>query len=165
MVSGLDGAVLKKIAEDTAEKLGYECVWTELRASRGNTILKVYIDTAGGVRHEDCEKVSRTLSECFDAADSEGTGFFPGKYFIEVSSPGIERPLYTEEHYGRFVGLDASVKTGRLGVVSGRIVSCVNGVLVMSTRDRGELSVPFGDIKKGNLAYIEHKGEKKGKKS
>ncbi|MDR1580578.1 MAG: ribosome maturation factor RimP [Synergistaceae bacterium] len=149
-VGDLKGAVYERVS-----LLGYECVGTELRKSGGAARITVFIDSAGGIEHGDCERVSRALSEFFDEAEHGGEAFLDGKYFLEVSSPGIERPLYTEEHYARFAGKLAAIDVKGLGKIKGRIVSCVEGTVEIGTDDGNIRSVRFGDIKRGNLAFDE----------
>ncbi|MDR1650412.1 MAG: ribosome maturation factor RimP [Synergistaceae bacterium] len=163
MISGNALAFLKKNVCETAENLGYECVGTEIARSGRGSVVRVYIDAPGGVRHEDCEKVSRALSDMIES--SGGETLFPGKYFLEVSSPGLERPLYTQEHYRRFAGRYASLSLASGEKVTGQIMSCDGGVVVMRAQDDRDVSLPFGGIKKGNLAYIENKGVKKANKA
>ncbi|MDR0654052.1 MAG: ribosome maturation factor RimP, partial [Synergistaceae bacterium] len=125
----------------------------ELRTSGGPARITVFIDSANGIGHSDCERVSRALSDFLDEAGGEA--FLSGKYFLEVSSPGIERPLYTEEHYARFAGKLAALDVKGHGKVKGRIVSCTEGIVAVETDDGNILRVRFGDIKKGSLAFDE----------
>jgi ribosome maturation factor RimP len=71
----------------------------EYSPGRGNALLRLYIDSADGITVEDCERVSRAVSEALDAADP-----VPGHYTLEVSSPGIERPLRTAQQFAPYVG-------------------------------------------------------------
>jgi ribosome maturation factor RimP len=160
-MAGRRDAVLKKNISDIAEGLGYECVLSEILPMKGNSVVRIYIDSPAGVTHADCEKVSRSISEFLDKTEEEGTAAVAGKYFIEVSSPGIERPLFTEAHYAKFAGSFAQVQTGKGGKTKGVIISCADGIVTLGT-DGGEISIPFSDIKKGNLVYREIKGTKKG---
>lgn len=82
--------------------LGYELWELEYLPGRGNALLRVYLDTQaydGRITVEDCERVSRAASEVLD-----GTDPIPGNYTLEVSSPGIERPLRTAQHFAPYVG-------------------------------------------------------------
>ena len=79
--------------------LGYELVGVEYLAQGKHSLLRVYIDTEGGITLEHCEQVSRQLSALFDVEDP-----LNGQYNLEVSSPGLERPLFIKEHYVRFSG-------------------------------------------------------------
>ena len=138
---------LKKAIYERVSHHGYECVGVELHTSGGQARITVFIDSANGIGHSDCERVSRALSDFLDEAGGEA--FLSGKYFLEVSSPGIERPLYTEEHYARFAGKLAALDVKGHGKVKGRIVSCTEGIV------GNILRVCFGDIKKGSLAFDE----------
>ena len=88
------------------EGLGYELWELEYSPGRGNGFLRLYIDADAGITLDDCERVSRAVSEVLDAEDP-----IPGHYTLEVSSPGLERPLRTAEHFARFVGETVSVET------------------------------------------------------
>ena len=79
--------------------LGYEFVGVEYVGEAGRNTLRVYIDTANGVMLEDCEAVSHQISGLLDVEDPIG-----GAYDLEVSSPGLDRPLFKVEDYQRFAG-------------------------------------------------------------
>jgi ribosome maturation factor RimP len=147
---GLKSAICEQVT-----LLGYECVGAELRASGGSARITVFIDSANGIGHADCERVSRALSDFLDEAERGDEAFSGGKYFLEVSSPGIERPLYTEEHYARFAGKLAALDVKGLGKIKGHIVSCTEGTVAVETGGGNILHVRFGDIKKGSLAFDE----------
>lgn len=88
-------AMLQPLVED----LGYEFVGLEHSNNPKNSVLVIYIDTPEGIAVEDCEKVSREAAALLDVEDP-----ISGFYRLEVSSPGLDRPLFTTEHYDRFVG-------------------------------------------------------------
>jgi ribosome maturation factor RimP len=69
------------------------------------TTLRLYIDAKDGVSLEDCEKVSRQVSSVMDVEDP-----IEGEYTLEVSSPGMDRPLYTAEQYARYIGEQVSLR-------------------------------------------------------
>jgi ribosome maturation factor RimP len=86
--------------------LGLECLGVEYSPSHGNSLVRVYIDAADRpVTVDDCEVVSRQVSATLDVHDP-----VQGRYTLEVSSPGIDRPLYTPEHFARFVGRAAKLE-------------------------------------------------------
>jgi ribosome maturation factor RimP len=143
---------LRKIISGLVAGLGYECVGTVCDGGRGSSALRVFIDSPNGISHDDCARVSRAVSEYIDRAESGGEKFFSGKYFIEVSSPGIERPLYTEEHYARFAGSRASLRVRGRGKIQGTILSCEGGAVTFRTAEGEEISLPFADIVRGNIA-------------
>ena len=88
--------------------LGYELVGVEYVASGKHSILRLYIDSEEGIGVDDCEVVSRQVSAIMDVEDP-----ISGQYNLEVSSPGIERPLFNIAHYQRFLGHDVRLRTFR----------------------------------------------------
>jgi ribosome maturation factor RimP len=96
---------LAELVRPVVEGLGYELWDLEYLAGRGHGLLRVYIDAATGITLEDCERVSRAVSEVLDAADP-----VPGHYTLEVSSPGLERTLRTVGQFARFVGQSVYVE-------------------------------------------------------
>ena len=146
-------ANLKKNISAIVDEAGYECVGVDLISNPGRVVLRIFIDSPEGIVHKDCEQVSRSVSEYIDRAESEGTKLFKGKYFIEVSSPGIERPLYTEEHYARFAGSKVSLRVRGRGKLSGVILSCEKGVITLRAEDGEEVALKFEDITKGNIVF------------
>ncbi len=132
-MSALD-ARLTALLEPTVNALGYECVGVVRAGSRETSIVRVYIDSERGIGIEDCERVSHQVSGVLDVADP-----LPGHYSLEVSSPGIDRPLYREADFRRFSGAEVRLRTrapidgqrrfrGRLGEVGdGEVVIAVDG--------------------------------------
>jgi len=103
-------AIVARVAPALAE-LGLECLGVEWNAGHGGGLLRVYIDSlqhegdaANAVSVDDCEAASREISALMDVDDP-----IPGHYVLEVSSPGIERPLFTAAQFARFLGHDAKV--------------------------------------------------------
>jgi ribosome maturation factor RimP len=90
---------LTGLVRPVVEGLGYELWDLEYAAGRGHGLLRVYIDAEPAVTLEDCERVSRAVSEVLDEEDP-----VPGHYTLEVSSPGLERTLRTAGQFARFVG-------------------------------------------------------------
>jgi ribosome maturation factor RimP len=116
--------------ERRVEALGYEFVELEWAGSDARPILRLRIDRPGstpgnGVRVEDCVSVSRSLEEWLDEAPE-----LPERYTIEVSSPGVERPLIRRRDFERFAGSEVRVKTARPpeGVASSRFDAVLEGV-------------------------------------
>lgn len=88
---------LAMIITEPVQALGYELLGVELNHGRIAT-LRVYIDNEPGITVDDCVEVSRQVSAVLDVEDP-----IQVTYNLEVSSPGIERPLFTPEHYQRFI--------------------------------------------------------------
>ncbi len=89
----------RAMLEAPVENLGYELVHIELSGQGKDTILRIYIDAPGGILVDDCATVSRQLSAVLDVEDPLNTN-----YFLEVSSPGLDRPLVKPEHFKQYVG-------------------------------------------------------------
>lgn len=87
------------------EALGYELWGCELQGQGKHTILRVYIDTETGVTLDDCSRVSNQISGILDIED-----LIHGKYDLEVSSPGLDRLLFKEEHFRKFIGNQVKIK-------------------------------------------------------
>ncbi len=131
--------------------MGYELVGVEYVASGKHSILRIYIDIDNGIGIEDCEKVSRQLSAIFDVEDP-----ISGQYNLEVSSPGVERPLFHIGHYQRFLGNDIKLRMVRpidgQRKFSGTIgsVSEVNNTIELVT-ELGPVTLDIDMIEKANL--------------
>ena len=136
----------------TVTALGLELLGVEFSASAGSALLRLYIEAPG--RHvaiEDCEAVSREISAVLDVNDP-----ISSHYTLEVSSPGIDRPLFTLAHFQRFVGEQAKVslrlpQDGRRRL-QGRIVRIDGGNVVVAEEGKdGEFIVAFDNIEKARL--------------
>lgn len=99
---------IKTLILPVVEDMGYELVGVEYIASGKHSILRVYIDSDKGIGLNDCETVSHQLSSIFDVEEP-----IKSQYNLEVSSPGIERPLFDIKHYQRFLGYDVKLKLVR----------------------------------------------------
>lgn len=150
---------LFKLIAEKVEKLGYECVHVGLNNAQSSGLsIQILIDSIGGINLSDCETVSKAVNSMLDKIDKE-KGELPGvvgRYYLEVSSPGIERPLFTPEHYRRFQNSDVRIRLaealeGRKNL-TGKIIEadddCVKIYLDDEERD---MTVPFKIIKSGNL--------------
>ncbi|MEM9304920.1 MAG: ribosome maturation factor RimP [Pseudomonadota bacterium] len=139
-------ALLQPVIED----LGYEFVGLELNPHASNGMLRIYIDEPEqGVGLEDCERVSREVSAQLDVHDP-----IKGQYNLEISSPGMDRPLFTLEHFERFSG--EVVALSALAPVEGRrkfkarIVGVDDGTVVLD-QDGTEYRVPHANVAKARL--------------
>ena len=99
--------------EGQLSEQGYELVEVEYGQHGASNILRVYLDREGGINIDDCAKASRFLSPCLDLCD-----FMAEQYLLEVSSPGIARPIRKESDFARFVG--EAVKLQAIEPVQGR---------------------------------------------
>jgi len=89
-------------------ELGYELLGLEMDGHVKHATLRLYIDQpdlSGEIQLSDCQKVSREVAALMDVEDP-----LPGQYNLEVSSPGVDRPLFTLQHFAAFIGEQAQVK-------------------------------------------------------
>lgn len=138
------------IGKEVAEKNGLELVHCHMAGSKRSPVVRVFIDKPGGVTVEDCADVSREMEAILDRED-----LIPTSYVLEVSSPGIERELFTIDDFKRFAGQNARIKTGRpIGGqrnFTGRIASAENGMIDFEDRTSGLVQIPFQAVVKANL--------------
>lgn len=141
---------LNALLEPVVEALGYELVLLELNSGRGSSLLRLYIDSPAGITLEDCTRVSREVSGVLDVEDP-----IKGAYQLEVSSPGLDRPLAKVTHYERFKGHQAKIQllapsssgrrrfVGEIGAVNERSVT-------LNTVD-GPVELEFSEIERARL--------------
>ena len=96
------------IVEPMAKELNLEIYHIEYVKENGEYYLRIYIEKDGGIALSDCEALSRRVSDVMDEKDP-----ITEAYFLEVSSPGLNRTLFTEAHYKRFVGREVMVKLAK----------------------------------------------------
>ena len=141
---------LESIARRAAEPLGVEVAWVEFKREGAAWFLRVYIDREeGAIGLDDCRGVSERLSVLLDVEDP-----IDSTYTLEVSSPGLDRPLWRERDYVRFTGRLVRIKTrqafsGRRNF-KGRLLGVEAGSVVMEI-ERTRMTVPFDLIESGRL--------------
>ena len=96
---------LQAMLAPVVESLGYECWGVEFISQGRHSLLRVYIDHANGILVDDCEAVSRQVSAVLDIEDP-----ISSEYTLEVSSPGMDRPLFTLEQFAKHVGEQVKIK-------------------------------------------------------
>lgn len=141
---------IRGIAASVANEAGVEFVHSEIVGSSRNLTIRIYIDKPEGVTIDDCSDLSRRVEAILDADD-----FIPSSYVLEVSSPGLERELYSLLDFERFAGHKARVKT-RAAIdgqrnFSGKIVEVVDGNIVFEDKTHGVVRLPFSSVAKANL--------------
>lgn len=141
---------LVELLAPVVESIGLELLGIEYAPSSTRALLRIYIDVAGRqVGIEDCEAVSREVSALLDVEDPIST-----EYTLEVSSPGIDRPLFTPAHFQRFLGEEVKVslrlpQDGRRRL-HGRITK-VDGDMITIAEEKGEYLVAHENIEKARL--------------
>ncbi len=170
----IDIEKLRAFASRVVEHLGYELCDLEWKHEAGRWVLRLFIDRAAvegtpapvdpaaAVSHEDCSRVSRSLSAELDVEDPIGVA-----YTLEVSSPGLNRALRGERDFKRFIGQEARVRTRHpIGQPSGEaggekptrrnfrgLLKEVSGGQVTIEVDGQDYRFPVDDVEKANLEY------------
>ena len=145
---------IRAIAGRVAGTFGVELVEVELKGGGKARTLKITIDKPEGVTHEDCANVSRDVSTILDVEDAVAGG----SYLLEVSSPGLDRKLLTEEDYRRYAGSRVKLMT-REPVngnrhFEGRLKSFLDGKLTLETISGRKKPKP-GHAHPGQMVEIE----------
>jgi len=145
----LSSVKLTNLLKPLVEDLGYEFVGLEHGSNPKNPVLVIYIDRPEGIAVEDCEKVSREVAALLDVEDP-----IPGKYSLEVSSPGLDRPLFTLEQFVQFSGETAKISVyapvdGRRKF-KGEILGAEDGKVRLD-QDGTEVMLELGNIAKARL--------------
>ncbi len=153
--------LVRPLAEAAAGEHGVELVDVELVREHGQRILRVTIDKptadrpGGGITLEDCERVSNSLSLRLDALGDEDP--VPGPYSLEVSSPGLERPLRKEADFVRFAGYDVHVRcyapVGGRKNWEGRLLGLQEGAVLLEVAGKPDpVQIPLNQVAKARLA-------------
>ena len=143
---------LVDLFEPVAAGCGLELVAVELDGPSGAQVLRVTVDRPGGVSVDDCVAVSREISTLLDVEDP-----LPGRYRLEVSSPGVERPLRKRQDFERFAGEEVAIRYtvgDRTRRVAGRLagIDATDQVLV-DTGQGGVARVDFAAVEKAHLVF------------
>jgi len=133
----------------TVEGLGYELLGVERQSSAGGTLVRLYIDSGDGIGVEDCEKVSRQVSDVLDVEQ-----IIAGEYTLEVSSPGLDRPLFTAEQYRAQIGAEVKMRlrtlvNGRRNL-SGKLVSATEDLVTINIGEE-QIDVPYNVVERARL--------------
>ncbi|MBI2353940.1 MAG: ribosome maturation factor RimP [Deltaproteobacteria bacterium] len=147
------GAIVRPILES----LRIELVDIEFKRGGRESVLRLFIDKDGGVTIDDCAEVSRELSLVLDVED-----FIPGEYNLEVSSPGLDRPLKTQADYERYAGRMVKIRTyepfpddagNKRKTFLGTLEGLADGVVRMKLAEGQGAAIPLDKIAKANLEF------------
>jgi ribosome maturation factor RimP len=141
---------LQALIEPLVQTMGYELVLLEFSPHKGSAMVRLFIDAPGGITLGDCERVSREVEGVLDVEDP-----IPQNYRLEVSSPGLDRPLVKPAHYERFAGQVAKVQlTGPKGgrrKFQGVLKGLKDGRVVLDTPDAGAVELELDQIERARL--------------
>jgi ribosome maturation factor RimP len=144
----------RQVAEPLIEAEGLELVDVEYKREHGGWILRLFIDKEGGIGIEECTKASHAVETALDVED-----FIPQEYSLEVSSPGLNRPLTKTAHYQKATGKLVRVKTyGPIGTPPrknflGTLKAIAGERITVAVDGAGDFDIPLKDIAAANLEF------------
>lgn len=143
---------MEELLRPVAEDLGYELVDVQLASDRGRRVFRVLVDRPGGITLDECVRLAREMSPHLEVADP-----IPGAYVMEVSSPGVQRPLRRREEFERFRDQRVVVYT-RTAVEGRKTFRGVNRgvddagtVTVEDTEAKRSYALPLEQVRKAHL--------------
>lgn len=141
-------AKVRHLVEPVLTELGYELVELQLRNEQIGLVLRLILHKEGGIGLEDCSKTSRTIGHLLEVEDPIGKA-----YHLEVSSPGLDRPLTTVRDFTRNMGQKVEIKF-RLGETTRKVIGFiadVDEIMVTITVDGAPEQIALTDIVKATL--------------
>ena len=145
-----DSHSLRQLLTPVVGALGYELVGVEFHPHAGNSLLRVYIDREAGIGVDDCQRVSHQVSGMLDVENP-----IAGHYTLEVSSPGLDRPLFEAAHFVRFAGQWVRIQlrtplAGGRRHLSGRLLGLRGDQVVLECEGQEQL-LPLAEIARARL--------------
>jgi ribosome maturation factor RimP len=152
-----EAARVERLIAPSAQAMGYALIQVRFIGGRSHPTLQIMAERSDGadMTVEDCAELSRAVSALLDVEDP-----VPGAYQLEVSSPGIDRPLVRIEDYQRFAGHEARLETERLidgrKRFKGKLIGVAEGRVRLTLSDTGaETAIPFADVAKAKLVLTD----------
>ena len=148
---------IKVIIEKIVLSLGMELVDLEYKKEGRYMVLRLFIDKSSGITLDDCAEVSKEVSAVLDVED-----LIPDKYTLEVSSPGLNRPLKTESDYMRYMGRLVKIKTyetildddgNKRKTFLGQLTGFSGGIITVQLTEGQKASIPLDKVAKANLEF------------
>jgi len=145
------------VAEQMLSSLGMELVDLEYTRQGRAMVLRLFIDKEGGITLDDCAVVSRELSEVLDVED-----IIPDHYTLEVSSPGLDRPLKKVADYEKYKGRLVKIRTfeplpddagNKRKTFLGELKGLENGIVLLKLKEGQDAAIPFEKVAKANLDF------------
>jgi ribosome maturation factor RimP len=145
---------IRKVTESVTpvlDEMGFELVDIEYLSQYGRWVLRIYADKEGGITLDECARVSREVGNLLDVKD-----IIPNEYVLEVSSPGLNRPLKKEKDFERAIGKNVKIKM--VAPINGRrrfagyLKKVVQGTVYLEI-DNNLFALSGKDIEKANLVY------------
>ncbi|WP_031496258.1 ribosome maturation factor RimP [Bryobacter aggregatus] len=144
---------IQEIAEQVAQAAGLELVEARLLGGGKHRVVRLFIDKPEGVTHDDCQAVSHQMGDLLDAEEVLGDG----AYTLEVSSPGVDRPLLKPKDYERFLGKKAKIQLReaieKRKTFDGKLTAFDGERVTLEVAPDQTMVIALADIDKANLKY------------
>jgi len=141
-------SALEKEIRSEIERIGYEIVELQINKHGRKSLIRIFIDQEGGVTISDCTEVNQAVSDFLFRKN-----LIHRNYRLEVSSPGVDRPLKTKRDFSRQLGkkilLDYNTESGN-SQVQGKL-EAIDDMIVLRIDDNKLVEIPFSDVQKGKL--------------
>ena len=140
-------AEIRKIFEDEIQGMGFELVDFKLNISNRESLIRLFVDKDGGITVDECSKISRSISDLIFRK-----ALFDKNYRLEVSSPGLDRPLITKRDFQRNIGRNVILEykdESQLKQVEGKIISTDDELILEKENDI--ISISYDNILKGKI--------------
>jgi ribosome maturation factor RimP len=143
-------ARLRELVAPEVAAVGYDLEDLSVTAAGKRSVVRVVVDKDGGVTLDDVADVSRTISDVLDQVDESTPGLLGASYVLEVSSPGVDRPLTEPRHWRRNLRrlVTATLREG--GPVTGRVIAAQGDAVTLEV-DGTERRLPLADVVRGNV--------------
>ncbi|MEM7610871.1 MAG: ribosome maturation factor RimP [Pseudomonadota bacterium] len=140
---------IEALLEPAIERLGFELVDLEYQPGGGQSVLRVFIDGPNGITLDDCAAVSHQVSGILDVEDP-----IPGEYNLEISSPGVDRPLRRPAHFEKYAGEQVKIRmakgfAGRRRL-KGQLVGLEDNEVIVAVDEKTH-RLPLGSIESARL--------------
>lgn len=143
--------LVTELIDTTIQALGLQLWGVELLQQGRYSLLRIYIESEDGITIDDCEKVSRQVSALLDVEDP-----IAGEYTLEVSSPGVDRPLFSIEQYEQYVGSEVNLKLRRpldgRRKFKGQIIKVSEDTVGLSV-DGTEYDLEYAEIESASIVF------------
>lgn len=151
---------VQEIIEPVLAGAGYDLEDLVIRQAGRRHQVRVTVDGDGGVNLDVISDLSRAIADALDAAEADGREVIPGEYQLEVSSPGVDRPLTEPRHWRRAVGRLVSVKIAGGALVTGRVTAADGGGVTLEIAEKKSTRVqnyPLADLGPGHVQIEFHR--------
>ncbi len=140
------------LIDEVVRAEGFELVEVELKGSPGRRVLRIFIDRAGGINHDDCARISDQLGPLLEVEEAVA-----GRYTLEVSSPGLTRRLRTAAEFQRFAGRLVKISTSEIVEGSrhfrGTLLGMKGNRVAVERKDATSVLIPLEVVSKAHLDF------------